>query len=86
MKVVGNRDQLFKDITKPDGKFARYRGIKLEIPSEQYEGAIEYCKEATRLRENAIRAEQKGNLEAANRLKNKLITMTNYRKMCKILV
>ncbi len=70
MKVVGNRDQLFKDITKPDGKFARYRGIKLEIPSEQYEGAVEYCKEeATRLRENAIRAEQKGNLEAANRLR-----------------
>jgi hypothetical protein len=67
MKFVGNRDQLFKDITKPDGKFARYRGVKLELPSEQYEGAVEHCKQqAKELRARAHRATTP---EASQRLK-----------------
>ena len=70
VKFVGNRNKLFKDITKTDGKFARYRGIKLEIPSEQYEGAVKYCKaEAINLRKNAIKAEENGKLEVAKQLR-----------------
>lgn len=70
MKFVGDHKQLFKDITKPDGKFARYRGVKLELPSEQYEGAAEYCrKQAGELRENAARAESNGKHKAANQLR-----------------
>lgn len=42
MKFIGNRDQLFEDIVSEDGKFARYRGIKLELPSEQFEGSKEF--------------------------------------------
>jgi hypothetical protein len=70
MKFVGNRDTLFNDITKSDGKFARYRGIKLELPSEQYEGAAEFCKaKASELRSNALRAEQAGKPEVAQKLR-----------------
>lgn len=43
MKFVGDLDALFSKIAKPDGKFARYRGVKLELPSEQFEGAREAC-------------------------------------------
>ena len=45
MKFVGDRDKLLNDIAREDGKFARYRGIKLELPSEQYEGAAQHCRE-----------------------------------------
>lgn len=69
MKFVGDHEQLLKDITKPDGKFSRYRNVKLELPSEQYEGAIEHCKQqAKTLRSNALRAEQAGKPEVAQRL------------------
>lgn len=70
MKFVGNRDQLFNDITKLDGKFSRYRGIKLELPSEQFEGAAEFCKQkAEELRSNALRVEQEGKTEIAQKLR-----------------
>lgn len=61
MKFVGNRNELFKKITRENGKFSRYRGIKLELPSEQYEGAAQYCHDqAQRLRINAKIVEGKG--------------------------
>ena len=61
MKFVGDRDQLFERIAKEDGKFARYRGGKIELPSEQVEGAKEYCLEkAQKLRNNGITAENSG--------------------------
>lgn len=72
MKFVGNRDQLFERIAKENGKFARYRGVKLELPSEQFEGAKEYClNKAKNLREQAIRAEEKGKPDVANALRVK---------------
>lgn len=70
MKFVGDRDKLFRDITKEKGKFARYRGLKLELPSEQFEGAKEYClEEAKKLRDQALSAEAKGSSEAAKALR-----------------
>lgn len=81
MKFVGNRDDLFKKITKPDGEYKRYRGVKLELPSEQYEGAVEYCKkQAKELRHNALRAEQGGNFEAAQKLREQA---KNYDQLAK---
>ncbi|WP_374088434.1 hypothetical protein [Methylomicrobium lacus] len=58
MKFVGDRNALFKKIAEDtqngDGEFARYRGIKLELPSEQYGDAAEYCrKKAQELRDQA---------------------------------
>lgn len=70
MKFVGNRDQLLKDIAREDGKFARYRGTKLELPSEQYEGAAQYCREQAReWRMNAEHAEVDGRLDVAAKLR-----------------
>lgn len=70
MKFVGNRDDLFKKIAQENGKFSRYRGIKLELPSEQYDGAAQYCRdEASRLRLSAEKAAQNGKLEAAEKLR-----------------
>lgn len=70
MKFVGNRDQLLKDIAKEGGKFDRYRGTKLELPTEQYEGAAQHCQEQAReLRFNADRAEQSGKPDVAARLR-----------------
>lgn len=70
MKFVGNRDQLFKDIALEDGKFSRYRGIKLELPSEQYEGAAEHCrKRATELREQANKVETTGKEDVADKFR-----------------
>lgn len=65
MKFVGNREDLFKkiaeDTQKGDAEFARYRGIKLEIPSEQFEGAAEACRDkANELREQAAKAANAG--------------------------
>lgn len=61
MKFVGDRDTLFARIAREDGKFARYRGVKLELPSEQYADAQEYCREQARqLRSNALEAEASG--------------------------
>ncbi|RUP34387.1 MAG: hypothetical protein EKK45_03275 [Curvibacter sp.] len=71
MKFVGNRDELLNKIAKEDGKFARYRGVKLELPSEQFEGAAEHCqKQAEQLRFNASQAEQAGKPAVAERLRN----------------
>ncbi len=70
MKFVGDPQKLLKDISKPDGKFARYRGIKLELPSEQYQSAKIYCQnQAKELMKNAERAQAKGNLIAAQKLR-----------------
>ncbi|MEY4593138.1 MAG: hypothetical protein RIR18_2033 [Pseudomonadota bacterium] len=81
MKFVGDRDQLFERIAKEDGKFARYRGTKLELPSEQYEGAENFChNEALKLREQAIKAEQAGKPEVANKLRGEA---DNYDQLAK---
>ncbi|WP_321784287.1 hypothetical protein [Paraburkholderia sp. J94] len=70
MKFVGDRDQLFKRIAGEDGKFARYRGVKLELPSEQYAGAKEFCQQqAEQLRKNAQQAELHGKPDIAARLR-----------------
>ncbi|MDD2729034.1 hypothetical protein [Malikia sp.] len=70
MKFVGNRDQLFKDIALEGKKFERYRGTKLELPSEQYEGAAQHCREeAQQLRFNADRAEQSGKTDISAKLR-----------------
>lgn len=70
MKFVGNRNQLLKDIAREDGKFARYRGIKLELPSEQFEGVEQHCRDqAKQLRFKAIRAEQSGKQDVAAKLR-----------------
>lgn len=54
MKFVGKRNQLFERIARENGKFSRYRGVKLELPSEQFDGAAEFCKHrAQRLRQQA---------------------------------
>lgn len=59
-KFVGNRDYLFKkiaeDTQKGDAKFSRYRGYKLELPSEQHVGAREFCKEKAQEMRNAAQA------------------------------
>lgn len=66
MKFVGNRDQLLNDIAQEDGKFARYRGTKLELPSEQYQGAESFCRsKAQNLREQATQVEQRGKSDMA---------------------
>lgn len=66
MKFVGDRDQLLEDIAKEKGKFARYRGTKIELPTEQYEGAAQHCQEQARqFRFNADRAEKSGKPDVA---------------------
>ncbi|MDH3066626.1 hypothetical protein QEP16_25135 [Achromobacter insolitus] len=61
MKFVSNRNELFSDIAREDGRFARYRGVKLELPSEQYVGAQQFCRDkAKELRSNALEAEKNG--------------------------
>lgn len=76
MKFVGDRDQLFKRIAHEDGKFARYQGIKLELPSEQFNGAEQYCRdEAQKLRQQADVVQQKGNPAEADKLRS---TAKNY--------
>lgn len=70
MKFVGNRDQLFKDIAREDGKFSRYRGIKLELPSEQYETAKQFCYDkAQALRQQADKVAQVGKPDIAAKLR-----------------
>lgn len=70
MKFVGDRDELFKKIAKEDGKFARYRGVKLELPSEQVPGASEHChKCAAELREQANQVERAGKPDVADKLR-----------------
>ena len=70
MKFVGDRNQLFERIAQEDGKFARYRGVKLELPSEQFEGAQQYCHDkAQALREQATQVEQHGKPDIATKLR-----------------
>ena len=72
MKFVGNRNQLFERIASEDGKFARYRGVKLELPSEQFEGAKSFCQDkAQELRDQAANVEKHGRLDEADKLRRK---------------
>ena len=72
MKFVGDRNGLFEKIAREDGQFARYRGVKLELPSEQYEGAKVFCQQrASELREQAQQVEQHGKPDIAAELRNK---------------
>lgn len=81
MKFVGDRDHLFKKIAEfrrdgQEGEFARYQGVKLELPSEQFEGASKYCKDrAEEFRINAEHAERAGKPETAAQLRR---TAENY--------
>jgi hypothetical protein len=79
MKFVGDRNQLLSRIAREDGKFARYRGVKLEVPSEQYGGAKEYCRtQAEALRKGAQKAEERGKTEVAAKLRREA---TNYEEL-----
>ncbi|MEL0578328.1 hypothetical protein AACK17_07225 [Pectobacterium punjabense] len=70
MKFVSNRNELFGKIAREDGKFARYRGVKLELPSEQFEGAEAFCrKKALELREQANKVDVKGDANIAAKLR-----------------
>lgn len=70
MKFVGDRDQLFGRIASEDGKFARYRGIKIELPSEQFDGAESFCRsKAQLLREQAAQVDQNGKPEIAAKIR-----------------
>ena len=70
MKFVGDRDALFNDIAGDKGKFARYRGVKLELPSEQYEGAKAFCQQrAEQLRVDAQKVEQLGKHDVAAKMR-----------------
>ncbi len=69
MKFVGNRTHLFERITREDGEFARYRGTKLELPSEQFEGAQQFCQDkAKELRQQAETVAQRGKPDIAAKL------------------
>lgn len=79
MKFVGDRDQLLERVAREDGKFKRYRGIKLELPSEQFEGAKEHCQErAKALRQQADLLEKMGKPEAALKLRGEA---TNFEQL-----
>jgi len=70
MKFVGNRDELLKKIAREDGDFSRYRGVKLELPTEQFQDAAEHCqKQAEQLRFNASQAEKAGKPDVAGKLR-----------------
>lgn len=70
MKFVGDRDQLFDHIAREEGKFARYRSTKLELPSEQFEGAKQQCRDkANALRQQADVVRQNGKPELAEKLR-----------------
>lgn len=54
MKFVSDRSELFEKIAREDGEFARYKGVKLELPTEQFEGdKAFYLEEAKKLRSRA---------------------------------
>ena len=59
MKFVGNRDDLFDKIARENGEFARYRGVKLELPTEQFEGDKASLIKAQELREHARKLKEK---------------------------
>ncbi|MEC4168014.1 MULTISPECIES: hypothetical protein [unclassified Pseudomonas] len=71
MKFVGKRDELFAKIAKEDGEFTRYRGVTLELPSEQYVGAESFCRDkAQQLRDQAAKVEQLGKDNVAKKLRH----------------
>ena len=81
MKFVGDRNKLFERIAKTDGKFARYRGLTLELPSEQFDGAAEYCLgKSQELRKQASHVEQEGKSEVATKLRKEA---ENYEQLSK---
>ena len=74
MKFKGDRNNLFKDIAEENrnGKsdLSRYRGVKLELPSEQFDGAEQYCRDkANSLRLQADEVQQKGKPDLAARFR-----------------
>ncbi|MCV9880419.1 hypothetical protein [Brenneria izbisi] len=70
MKFVGNRNKLFSKIAEEDGKFARYRGVKLELPSEQFEGAEIFCRQKSQeLCDQANEVEARGKQDVAAKLR-----------------
>ncbi|SDJ98796.1 hypothetical protein [Billgrantia gudaonensis] len=71
MKFVGDRNQLLEDIAREDGKFSRYRGTKIELPREQFEGNRAYVlEEAKKLKEQAEKLSKKsGKADQANKLR-----------------
>ena len=74
MKFVGDRNELFKKIANENKKGAndlsRYRGVRLELPSEQFKGAEQYCRDqADQLREKANRVQQENKPELAERFR-----------------
>lgn len=70
MKFVSDRNGLFRDIAKDNGKFARYRDVKLELPTEQFEDAEIFCRnKASELRERAAEVEKRGKQDVADKLR-----------------
>lgn len=70
MKFVTERDELFNNIAKENGKFARYRGVRLELPTEQYEDAATFCRnKASKLREQAEKVDAQGKSDVADKLR-----------------
>lgn len=74
MKFMGDRETLFRRIAEENkqGKsdYSRYRGIKLELPSEQFEGAEQFCRDkANELRQRADVVQQNGNAAVADKLR-----------------
>ncbi|MBS4098298.1 MAG: hypothetical protein KGZ83_15860 [Sulfuricella sp.] len=72
MKFVGDRDALFRKIAEENknGKndLSRYRGVKLDLSSEQFEGAKQYCRDkANARRQQADAVRQKGKPDLADR-------------------
>lgn len=76
MKFVGNRDQLLKDIARENGKFSRYQGKIVELPTEQFAGDLEqgtaadFCRKQAEMRRlNAQKAEEAGKADVAAKLR-----------------
>lgn len=63
-KFVKNREDLFKKIAEPGGKFEKYQGVVIELPTEQATGdasaALKYRKMADAQRELARKADKIG--------------------------
>lgn len=75
MKFVGDREALFKKIAEEHSEgsktnLSRYRGVKLELPSEQFEGAEQYCRDkAAKLRQQAEVVAHNGKLDLAEKFR-----------------
>jgi len=78
MKFVGKREELFESIVREDGRFKRYRGVNLDLPSEQFEGsealrqkALELNEQARHAHRQAHAARERGELSAAKEYEKK---------------